>query len=129
MTHAGAYAHSMLHVVDAGLMAYRPAWDMQLALHEQVLAGVHEAGALMLVEHTPVITIGRRADAGQHLLASPKMLELRGVEVVETDRGGDITLHGPGQLVAHPIIALNRYKVKLHAYMRCLEDVVLGTAG
>src|SRR4051794_10144901 len=113
----------MLHVEDVGVMAYRPAWERQLVLHEQVLAEASgfEAGALMLVEHLPVVTIGRRADATRHLLASPKMLELRGIEVVETDRGGDITFHGPGQLVAYPIIPLNRYKFNLHSYMRFLE--------
>jgi len=119
----------MLYVEDVGVMAYRPAWERQLVLHEQVLAGASgfEAGAVMLVEHPPVITIGRRADAGQHLLASPKMLELRGVEVVETDRGGDITFHGPGQLVVYPIIPLNRYNFNLHSYMRFLEETVIQT--
>src|SRR5271154_3150917 len=108
-------------------MAYRPAWDLQLQLHERVLAGEGEyaAGVLMLVEHLPVVTIGRRVDARRHLLASPKMLETRGVEVVETDRGGDITFHGPGQLVVYPIINLNWYGMNLHGYMRFLEDGVI----
>ena len=119
----------MLHVVDVGVMPYRRAWDMQLALHDEVLAGAHAAGALMLVEHPPVITIGRRPEAGRHLLASPAALEVRGVEVVETDRGGDITFHGPGQLVAYPIVPLNRYGFNLHSYMRFLEEVVIGTLG
>jgi lipoate-protein ligase B len=117
----------MLHLIDAGVMAYRPAWDLQLKLHEQVLGGEHAAGALMLVEHPPVVTIGRRADAQNNLLASPKMLAARGVEVVETDRGGDITFHGPGQLVAYPIIPLNSYNLNLHSYMRFLEESVMQT--
>lgn len=108
-------------------MPYRPAWDLQLKLHEQVLTGEHAAGALMLVEHPPVITVGRRADAQNNLLASPKMLAARGVEVVETDRGGDITFHGPGQLVAYPIIPLNSYNFNLHSYMRFLEESVIQT--
>ncbi len=78
-----------------------------------------------MVEHLPVVTIGRRAEAGKHLLASPKMLELRGVELVETDRGGDITFHGAGQLVVYPIIDLNAYNMNLHSYMRLLEEVVI----
>jgi lipoate-protein ligase B len=119
----------MLHVVDAGVLAYRPAWDLQLELHEQVLAGIHPRGALMLVEHLPVITIGRRPEAPGHLLASPGMLAARGVEVVETDRGGDITFHGPGQLVAYPIVPLNSYNFNLHSYMRFLEEVVIQTLG
>jgi lipoate-protein ligase B len=117
----------MLHVVDAGLLAYRPAWDLQLQLHEQVLAGTHAAGILMLVEHPPVITIGRRQGALRHLLASPALLAARGVEVVETDRGGDITFHGPGQIVAYPIIPLNTYNFNLHSYMRFLEETVIQT--
>lgn len=117
----------MIHLVDAGIMPYRPAWDLQLQLHEQVLGGVHPDGALMLVEHPPVITIGRRADAQQHVLASPKMLAFRGVEVVETDRGGDVTFHGPGQLVAYPIVPLNNYNFNLHSYMRFLEEAVIQT--
>jgi len=117
----------MLHVVDAGLLPYRPAWDLQLQLHDQVLMGAHAAGILMLVEHSPVITLGRRPDAQKHLLASSKALAARGVEVVETDRGGDITFHGPGQLVAYPIIPLNTYNFNLHSYMRFLEETVIQT--
>jgi len=108
-------------------MAYRPAWDAQLALHERVLNGELPDGAIMLVEHAPVITIGRRPGAEKHLLASQKLLESRGVEVVETDRGGDITFHGPGQLVAYPIIPLNRYNLNLHEYMRLIEQSVIDT--
>jgi lipoate-protein ligase B len=122
----------MIHVVDAGVMSYRPAWEMQLSLHEQVLGAegrdpVHPDGALMLVEHPPVVTVGRRADAQRHVLATPKLLAARGVEVVETDRGGDVTFHGPGQLVAYPIIPLNRYNFNLHSYMRFLEETVIRT--
>jgi len=117
----------MLHVIDAGILAYRPAWELQLRLHEQVLDGTYPQGALILLEHPPVITVGRRTDAQKNLLASPKMLAARGVELVETDRGGDITFHGPGQLVAYPIIPLNAYNLNLHAYMRLLEQVVIDT--
>jgi lipoyl(octanoyl) transferase len=117
----------MVHVIDVGVMAYRAAWDRQLALHDEVLSGKPPAGAMMLVEHPPVITIGRRPEAGRHLLASPAALAARGVDLVETDRGGDITFHGPGQLVAYPIIPLNLYHFNLHSYMRFLEDVVIAT--
>jgi lipoyl(octanoyl) transferase len=117
----------MVQVVDAGVMGYRVAWEAQLALHARVLGGELASGALMLVEHRPAITIGRRPGAGGHLLASAEALAARGVEVVETDRGGDITFHGPGQLVAYPIVPLNRYNFNLHSYMRFLEEVVLRT--
>jgi lipoyl(octanoyl) transferase len=118
-----------LHVVDAGRMAYREARDLQLQLHERVLAeeAGYADGAVMLVEHPAVVTIGRRPDAEKHLLASPQLLELRRVEVVETDRGGDITFHGPGQLVAYPIINLNRYKLNIRTYLCLLEGAVIRT--
>jgi lipoyl(octanoyl) transferase len=117
----------MLYLYDAGLLAYRPAWELQLQWQEQVSAGVHPQGVLMLVEHPPVITIGRHPGANEHLLASERMLSARGVEVVETDRGGDITYHGPGQLVAYPIVPLNTYNFNLHSYMRFLEETVIRT--
>jgi lipoate-protein ligase B len=114
-----------LFVDDVGVMGYREAWERQLALHERVLGGELAEGVVMLVEHPAVITIGRRAGAERHLLASRELLALRGVEVVETDRGGDITFHGPGQLVAYPIVPLNAYGLNLHGYMRLLEQVVI----
>jgi lipoate-protein ligase B len=117
----------MLEIVDAGVLGYRPAWDLQLQLHERVMGGELADGALILVEHPPVVTIGRRPDAKKHLLVAPALLEANGVELVETDRGGDITFHGPGQLVAYPIINLNRYGLNLHAYMRLLETVTMQT--
>ena len=110
-----------LEVIDAGVMAYRTAWDEQLKLHERVLSGELAAGFLMLVEHLPVVTVGRRGDALRNVLALRE-----GVEVVETDRGGDVTFHGPGQLVVYPIIPLNAYGMNLHGYMRFLEEVVIG---
>ena len=110
-------------------MPYREAWDLQLQLHERVLTHQpgYTSGALMLVEHPPVVTIGRHPNAQQNLLATPKLLQLRNVEVIETDRGGDITFHGPGQLVAYPIIPLNHYNLNLHAYLRLLEEVIIQT--
>ena len=129
LAHPAHYAHGMLHVHDSDLLAYRPAWDRQLELHEQVLSGQHPHGILMLVEHPSVITLGRRQGAQGHLLAPAGLLEQRGIEVVETDRGGDITFHGPGQLVAYPLLPLNLYGLNLHAYMRLLEQVVIETIG
>ena len=116
-----------LELLDLGTLAYQPAWDQQLAVHEQVLANPDHPGVIILVEHPPVITVGRRANATQNLLAPPALLATRGIELVETDRGGDITFHGPGQLVAYPILNLNTYDLNLHAYMRFLEEVVIAT--
>lgn len=116
-------------VIDVGRMEYRAAWDQQLIFHEEVLAAKpgRSGGVLMLVEHPPVVTIGRHPNSAQHLLASPQLLKSRGVDVVETDRGGDITFHGPGQIVGYPIIPLNTYHLNLHAYMRMLEETIIRT--
>lgn len=110
-------------------MAYAPAFALQRTHVEEVLAardaGRAEAGRILLVEHEPVITVSRRPEARGHLLADAARLDQLGVEIAETDRGGDITYHGPGQLVVYPILDLNRLNLGLHAYMRLLEQVVI----
>jgi lipoyl(octanoyl) transferase len=100
--------------------------DATAAPHND-LAPEPPLGVLLLVEHDPVVTVSRRTGARDHLLASPELLALRGVSIAETDRGGDITYHGPGQLVAYPILDLNRLNLGLHDYMRLLESVVIDT--
>jgi len=114
-----------LHVLDLGTMEYKAAWDQQLFWHQQVLENKYPAGVLLLVEHPPVITIGRRPGSEVHLLADAQTLLARGVSLVQSDRGGDITFHGPGQLTAYPILPLNAYHMGLHDYMRFLEQVVI----
>jgi lipoyl(octanoyl) transferase len=117
-----------MKVIDLGVIGYRDAWRIQEELHGQVLAGGEEA--LLLLEHTPVITLGRRvADAQKNLLTPAEVLGRMGVEVVESDRGGDITYHGPGQLVAYPIVRLIDHRLSVGAYVRRLEDVVIETLG
>lgn len=118
--------------LDLGIRAYAPSLEAQREHHASVLAsrdsGKPEVGRLLLVEHAPpVITISRRPDARKHLTATPEMLAAAGVEVCETDRGGDITYHGPGQLVAYPIIDLNTLGLNLHGYMRLLEEIIITT--
>ena len=110
-------------VEDLGLMPYRQAWERQESLHTMVLAGGKEH--LLLVEHPPVITLGRRPGVADHLLASAKLLADEQVEVVQSDRGGDITFHGPGQLVAYPIIRLADHHLSVGSYVRALERGVI----
>ena len=126
-----------LIVRDLGRMAYAEALGLQRLLQQEVMAwrdgrktrgNSGACGYLLLVEHDPpVITISRRPCARQHLIATPQQLDAAGIEVEETDRGGDITYHGPGQLVVYPILDLNRLGLRLQSYMRFLEQVVIDT--
>jgi lipoyl(octanoyl) transferase len=115
--------------VDLGTMEYSAACRVQLDHAEEVLAareaGTPEVGRLLTVEHPPVITVSSRPSARSNLIATPDMLARAGVAVANTDRGGDITYHGPGQLVVYPILDLNVLNLGLHAYMRLLEDAVI----
>ena len=104
-------------------MAYRAAWDYQVQVHAQVTAGEEER--VLFVEHDPVITFGRRPGVAKNLLASPERLAKLGVEVVESDRGGDITFHGPGQLVVYPIMRLADHGLSIGGYVHRLESVVV----
>jgi lipoyl(octanoyl) transferase len=79
---------------------------------------------LLLVEHPHVVTMGRNGQAA-HLLASAEVLAATGIEYHETNRGGDVTYHGPGQLVGYPIVQLNEWKRDVHAYVRALEEVII----
>ncbi|MBX3356064.1 MAG: lipoyl(octanoyl) transferase LipB [Phycisphaeraceae bacterium] len=116
----------MLRVTDLGRMRYREALALQREAHARVLADMTVMGEVLLVEHDPpVITLGRRSESRSHLVAAPDRLAALGVEVEESDRGGDITWHGPGQLVAYPILALDRLRLRIHPYMRLLEQVVI----
>jgi lipoate-protein ligase B len=114
-----------MHVHDLGTLAYRDAWALQERLHADVVAGGEEQ--LLLVEHPPVITLGRRPGLSKNILAAADELEKAGVEVVESDRGGDVTFHGPGQLVAYPIIRLNDHKLSVGGYVRKLQEIVIDT--
>lgn len=120
----------LFRIVDLGSMDYDRALERQHAEHARVLADRDDPaspmGTLLLVEHDPpVITVSRRAGSSGNLLASESELARRGIQVRPTDRGGDITYHGPGQLVVYPIVDLNRLGFNLHAYMRALEASVI----
>lgn len=122
--------NGVVRTVDLGRAGYADAYTLQVAHHEEVLSGresgAREVARLLTVEHDPpVITVSRRPGADAHLLASRERLASLGVTVAEADRGGDITYHGPGQLVVYPIVDLNRLNLRLHDYMRLLESCVI----
>ncbi len=114
-----------LDIHDLGRLGYEPALKAQRQTHAAVCAG-DAPDTLLLVEHDPVFTLGRRAKA-EHLLAGADQLQQQGIAVYETDRGGDITYHGPGQLVAYPIVDLNRLGLNLRKYVWALEQAIIDT--
>lgn len=120
-----------LTTIQAGRTRYADALEMQRSHQAAVLAGreagVFEVGRIILTEHEPVVTVTRRGAAAGHVLFSSEALAARGVELCETDRGGDVTYHGPGQLVCYPIVDLNRLGLNLHGYMRAMESAVIAT--
>ena len=111
-------------VQDLGSMAYREAWAKQEEAHAAVLGGAEER--VLLVEHPPVVTFGRRPGGEKNLVAQPDRLAELGVELVQSDRGGDVTFHGPGQLVAYPIVRLLDHRLTVGGYVQRLEDAVIG---
>ncbi len=108
-----------------GRTEYSACWDLQRQLCHARLEG-RAADTLLLTEHEHVYTIGTTGSE-QHLLASAEELERKGIPVVFNDRGGDITYHGPGQIVGYPILDLHGFAPDLHRYLRDLEEVVIRT--
>jgi lipoyl(octanoyl) transferase len=109
-------------VIDLGSEAYRTTWDRQRALVDQRQRG-EVSDTLVLVEHPHVFTLGRRREAQGNVLFPGD------VEVVEIERGGDVTYHGPGQLVGYPIVLLGDGERDLHRFLRNLEQAVIATCG
>ena len=120
-----------LLTVNLGRLPYAEAYLVQAAAVEEVVARRETAtamiGTVFFVEHEPVVTVSRRPEARKNLVASEEMLRQAGVEVQETDRGGDVTYHGPGQIVCYPVLDLNVLNLGIHAYMRLLEQAVIDT--
>ena len=109
-------------VLDLGLRPYREVWQLQHELHDRVERG-EDPETWIFVEHPPVITLGRNAKSGNVLLSKEALAE-RGVDLVEIERGGDVTYHGPGQLVVYPIRRLARFR-EVVPLVRALESAVI----
>ena len=114
-----------LLVSDIGRTRYAQAWTLQQEIwklrHANALQDI-----LLLTEHEHVYTLGKSTN-DNHLLASQEELKASGTDVFHIDRGGDITYHGPGQIVGYPVIDLNNYFLDIHRYLRSLEDVIIRT--
>ena len=115
-----------LWTVPLGRMPYAEALDLQRQISRDRISGAIPQDILLLVEHPPVVTLGR-ASKQKHLIASPEFLESKGIELFEVERGGDVTFHGPGQLVGSPIFDLKRHRLDLHWYLRKMEEALINT--
>ena len=113
-----------LDVRRLGVVPYAEALDLQRALVDDRKAG-RIPDTLLLLQHPHVLTIGVKKDGRGHILASPERLEALGVKVFETGRGGDVTYHGPGQLVGYPILNLDPDRRDVHRYVRDIEEVMI----
>jgi lipoyl(octanoyl) transferase len=108
---------------DLGLIDYKDAWDLQKSIH-QLRTENKIDDILLLLEHPHTYTLGKTADK-QNLVGDKKYLDENKISVYDIDRGGDITYHGPGQIVGYPIINLTNWKQDTHKYLRSLEEVII----
>lgn len=126
-----------IEIFDLGRMPYRQAWDIQsdaqkrliyqkLAVRDNPELKKKIPDSLIFVEHPHVYTLGKSGDAANLLKGMAELKEID-AEFIENDRGGDITYHGPGQVVGYPILDLNRYFTDVHKYLRYLEEVIIKT--
>lgn len=122
---------------DLGQLGYQEAWDYQTAVHQALIAhkinhrgqpleSYTQAHELLLVEHPPVYTLGKSGSM-DHLLLTETELRERGISFFPINRGGDITYHGPGQIVGYPILDLERFFTDVHRYVRHIEEVIIRT--
>jgi lipoyl(octanoyl) transferase len=112
-----------MHRIDLGITPYEQAWKLQREIFQSVVAGKEE-DTLILIEHPHVYTFGRGADTANFLLNDEKLRQI-GAEKFEIERGGDVTYHGPGQLVGYPILNLAHFKEDLGWYLRSLEQTII----
>lgn len=117
----------VLEYFDPGMIEYDTAWKLQKHLFEERHSG-NINDTLLLLEHPHTYTLGKTADKS-NLTCTPQYLSEKGISVFEIDRGGDITYHGPGQIVGYPVINLNEWHADAHLYLRSLEEVIIKTLG
>ncbi len=120
----------IVQVIDVGMIPYKEAWDLQTAIHKQLVdnkrAGypVPQQHYFLLCEHPPVFTLGK-SGSEDHLKINEEELDAYNIEYFKINRGGDITFHGPGQLVGYPILDLDLIFTDVHRYVRSLEEVII----
>jgi lipoyl(octanoyl) transferase len=130
-------AMQTVYLSDLGVFDYGGAWEYQTALHrglvenklrhrDQPPASFEQRHAFLLVEHPPVYTLGKSGSAANLLLSEAECLE-RGIQYFPVNRGGDITFHGPGQIVGYPLLDLECFFADVHRYVRSLEEVIIRT--
>ena len=115
-----------LWVVRLGRMGYEECLELQREVARQRISGAIPNDVLLLVEHPPVVTLGRSSKQ-KNLVSTPDYLKSRGVDLFEVERGGDVTFHGPGQLVGYPVFDLKRHRQDLHWYLRSVEEALIRT--
>ena len=113
-----------LDIVDLGTLRYADALELQRAVARARITGAVDEDVLLLVEHPAVVTLGRSTKQA-HVTTPVELLAARGVELFEVERGGDVTFHGPGQLVGYPIVDLKRHRKDLHWYLRQVEAALI----
>ena len=123
--HGPRHAPEPIEAHWLGRIDYREAYALQKRLVAERATGAI-VDQLLLLEHPAVLTLGRNADPA-HILASPQELSARAIEVIPVERGGEVTYHGPGQLVAYPIVALGRRGLMIRPFVRALEAALIST--
>ncbi len=124
-----------IELYDLGLQSYQPTWDLQHKIQQRIIdekkldrigefEGIRKNDALLFVEHPHVYTLGKSGDENNLLKSLVELKEIE-AEFVNTNRGGDITYHGPGQIVGYPILDLDRHFTDIHKYLRFLEEVII----
>lgn len=114
-----------IQLLDIGLQKYYNAWKLQKELFDEVTKN-RDRNYLILTEHPPVITLGKSSDK-KNIVTNSQILESKNIDIVEIDRGGDVTFHGPGQIVGYPIINLDNFNKDIHWYLRSIEEVIILT--